>query len=107
RRVKGTLHWVSAKHAVDAEIRLYDKLFTVEDPLGEEGEFTDYLDPDSLQIKKGAKVEPAVGELDEGARFQFERLGYFTIDPDTTEQELVINRTITLRDTWAKIQQKG
>jgi len=106
RKVKGTLHWVSASHAVDAEVRLYDKLFTVEDPLGEKGEFTDYLNPDSLIIKKGAKVEPAVGKLEAGARFQFERLGYFTIDRDTKEDHIVINRTITLRDTWAKIQKK-
>jgi glutaminyl-tRNA synthetase len=104
RRVKGTLHWVSAKHAVDAEVRLYDKLFTVENPLGEEGPFADYLNPNSLESRKGCKVEPAVMELTEGDRFQFERLGYFNIDPDTIEDKIMINRTITLRDTWAKMQ---
>jgi glutaminyl-tRNA synthetase len=106
RRVKGTLHWVSAKHAVDAEVRLYDKLFTVENPLGEEGPYGDFLNPDSLEIRKECKVEPAVRELGPGSRFQFERLGYFNIDPDTNNDELVINRTITLRDTWAKMQKK-
>jgi glutaminyl-tRNA synthetase len=106
RRVKGTLHWVSAKHAVDAEVRLYDKLFTVENPLGEEGHYSDFLNPDSLEIRKGCKVEPAVKELGPGDRFQFERLGYFNIDPDTVNDNLVINRTITLRDTWAKMQSR-
>ncbi len=107
RKVKGTLHWVSIKHAAQAKVRSYDKLFTVEDPLSEEGESTDYLNPDSLEIKKGCMVEPAVKELGPGSSFQFERLGYFIIDPDTTEKELVINRTITLRDSWAKMQKKN
>ncbi len=106
RKVKGTLHWVSAKHAVEAEVRLYEKLFTVEDPLGAEGDFTDYLDTGSLKVLKGCKVEPSVREKKVGASFQFERIGYFIIDPDTTDDRLVINRTITLRDSWAKIQKK-
>ncbi|MCK5773719.1 MAG: glutamine--tRNA ligase/YqeY domain fusion protein [Thermoplasmata archaeon] len=106
RKVKGTLHWVSAKHAVEAEVRLYGKLFTVEDPLGVEGDFTDHLDPGSLNVLNGCKVEPSVREKRVGASFQFERLGYFMIDPDTTDDRLVINRTITLRDSWAKIQKK-
>ncbi|MEA3559724.1 MAG: glutamine--tRNA ligase/YqeY domain fusion protein, partial [Candidatus Thermoplasmatota archaeon] len=106
RRVKGTLHWSSVKHAVDAEIRLYDKLFTVEDPMGEEGDFKDFMDPDSLEVKKKCKVEPAVKELEPGTSFQFERTGYFIIDPDTSGSNLVINRTITLRDSWARMQQK-
>ncbi|MBN1390757.1 MAG: glutamine--tRNA ligase/YqeY domain fusion protein [Candidatus Thermoplasmatota archaeon] len=107
RKVRSTIHWVSAKHALDAEIRLYDKLFTVEDPMGEEGEFTEYLNPGSLVVKKGCRVEPAVGGLNTGDRFQFERLGYFTIDPDTKEGDLIVNRTITLKDTWAKVQQQN
>ncbi|MGA1821377.1 MAG: glutamine--tRNA ligase/YqeY domain fusion protein [Thermoplasmatota archaeon] len=106
RKIKSTLHWVSARHAADAEIRLYDKLFTVEDPLGEEGNFTDYLNPDSLEILKGCKVEPAVKKQPIGTGFQFERTGYFIIDRDTTDDDLVINRTITLRDTWAKVQKQ-
>ncbi len=107
RKVKSTLHWVSAKHAVEAEVRLYDKLFTVEDPLSMPGKFTEYINADSMKVLKGAKVEPAVKAMPHFARFQFERLGYFCIDPDTAENRPVINRTITLRDSWAKVQQKA
>jgi glutaminyl-tRNA synthetase len=107
RKVKSTIHWVSAVHAIDAEIRLYDRLFTVHDPAGQKGaDFKDYLNPNSLEILKSCKVEPAVGNLKPFDRFQFERNGYFCIDPDTTNNDIVINKTVGLRDTWAKIQQK-
>ena len=106
RKVRSTLHWVSAKHAIDAEVRQYDKLFTVEDPLSMPGDFTEYIDPDSLKVLKGCKVEQIVGKLSHFSRFQFERLGYFCIDPDSDPDRLVINRTITLRDTWAKVKGK-
>ncbi len=106
RRVKGTLHWVSAKHAVEAEVRLYGRLFTVEDPLGTDGNFTDHLDPKSVKVLKGCKVEPSIREKSVGTSFQFERLGYFIIDKDADDTGLVINRTITLRDSWSKINKK-
>ena len=107
RKVKSTIHWVSADHAIDAEIRLYDRLFTVEDPAGQKNaDFKEFLNPYSLEILKSCKVEPAVGELKPFDRFQFERQGYFCIDPDKNEKNLVINRTVGLRDTWAKVQQK-
>jgi glutaminyl-tRNA synthetase len=107
RRVKSTIHWVSADHAVDAEVRLYDRLFTVEDPAGQkEANFKDFLNPDSLKILKSCKVESGLKKLKPLDRFQFERLGYFCIDQDTNKEKLVINKTVGLRDTWAKVQQK-
>ena len=107
RRVKATLHWVSASHALDAQVRLYDKLFTIEDPAGQKGkDFKEFLNPESLTELSLCKVEPALGSLQPFDRFQFERLGYFCIDPDTKDHNLVINRTVSLRDTWAKIQQQ-
>jgi len=106
RRVKGTIHWVSAPDAVNAEVRLYDKLFNVEDPLSEKGDFPDYIDRDSLTVLEDCKVDPAVRDLGVGETFQFERLGYFCKDPDTDGDDMVINRTITLRDTWARIQKQ-
>lgn len=107
RKVKSTLHWVSVGNAIDAEVRLYDRLFTVKDPLGmKEGDFKDYINLDSLKVLKSCKVEPAVGNLKVEDRFQFERLGYFCVDPDTTDENLVLNRTVTLRDVWAKIQKQ-
>jgi glutaminyl-tRNA synthetase len=107
RKIKSTLHWVSTKHAVKAEIRLYDKLFTAEDPMSLPGDFKQYVNPDSLKVLKGCMVEPKVRELAPFDRFQFERQGYFCVDPDTTPDGLVLNRTITLRDTWAKEKQKA
>jgi len=103
RKVKATLHWVSARHALDAEVRLYDRLFAKEDPSGaEEGEtWLDNLSPDSLVVG-AAKVEPSLSEVEVGARFQFERKGYFCVDSDSAQGRLVFNRTATLRDTWAK-----
>ncbi|MDP6155498.1 MAG: glutamine--tRNA ligase, partial [Candidatus Thermoplasmatota archaeon] len=99
--------WVSAEHSLEAEIRLYDKLFTVEDPAGQkEKSYKELLNPDSLSILKGCKVEPAVKELNKYDRFQFERQGYFCVDPDTSSEKLVFNRTVGLRDTWARIQKQ-
>jgi len=106
RRVKGTLHWVSASHALDAEVRLYDRLFTHPFPKEAEGDFTDYINPDSLQVIENAKVEPSLKDAPVGNSYQFERVGYFCVDPDTTDEKLVFNRTIALRDSWAKIEKQ-
>jgi glutaminyl-tRNA synthetase len=106
RRVKSTIHWVSAEHAVDAEARLYDLLFTVANPGGEsEGvEWTDYLNPASLEVLRGCKLEPGLRGAEAGSRYQFERLGYFCVDLDSKPDQLVFNRTVQLRDSWAKIE---
>ena len=105
RKVKATLHWVSAAHAVDAEVRLYDRLFSVEDPSDEEGrDWKSFLNPNSLERLSGCKLEPSLAELTPGARVQFERLGYFCVDPDSAPGALVFNRTVTLKDAWAKIE---
>lgn len=108
RRVKGTSHWVSALHAVDAEVRLYGHLFTRENPNEvEEGKtFKDYIDPGSLKVLNGCKVEPGLVEARVGDHFQFLRQGYFCLDPDSADGKPVFNRTVSLRDTWAKIEQK-
>jgi glutaminyl-tRNA synthetase len=106
RKVKGTLHWVSARHAVNAQVRLYDHLFAKENPNDvEEGQdFTAHLNPNSLEILDGCKLEPSLGKAAPASRCQFERLGYFCVDSkDSTPQSPVFNRTVTLRDTWAKI----
>jgi len=101
RKVKGVIHWVSAAHALDAEVRLYDRLFNVPNPSAEEN-YCDALNPDSLQVITGAKVEPSLAEVELGSRFQFERVGYFCLDTeDSSAGKLVFNRTVTLRDTWA------
>ncbi|HUK86337.1 MAG TPA: glutamine--tRNA ligase/YqeY domain fusion protein [Terriglobales bacterium] len=109
RKVKATLHWVSAAHAVEAEVRLYDKLFTKPDPNQvEEGQdFTANLNPDSLEVLTGCKLEPSLAAATAGARYQFERLGYFCVDSDSRPGKLVFNRTVALKDTWAKIQKAG
>ena len=106
RKVKATLHWVSAAHAIPAEVRLYDSLFTRPDPDAvEDGRsYTDFLNPDSLEVLTACQLEPGLAEAEVGSRYQFERLGYFCVDPDSTEGAPVFNRTVTLRDTWAKIQ---
>ncbi len=107
RKVKATIHWVSARHALDAEVRLYDRLFTVPNPLGEdeEGDFLKYLNPDSLKVLTHCKVEPSLGEAKPGDRFQLEREGYFCLDSkDSRPGHIVLNRTVTLKDTWAKIE---
>ena len=108
RRVKATLHWVSAQHALQAEARLYDSLFTVEDPEADsEKDFTDFISPNSLRVVDPVFVEPSVRQAKSGDRFQFERLAYFVVDRDSTGDKLVFNRTVTLRDQWAKAQKKG
>ena len=106
RKVKATLHWVSAKHCIDAEVRLYDSFFTVENPLKtEEGkDYKEYLNPDSLKVVTGCKLEPSLLDAKPMEHYQFERLGYFAVDPDTDGKKLVFNRTATLRDEWSKIK---
>ncbi|MCU0694370.1 MAG: glutamine--tRNA ligase, partial [Polyangiaceae bacterium] len=106
RKIKGTIHWVSASLSVPVEVRLYDRLFLVESPDASEGEFTKLLNPDSLELVTGARVEPSVASAQPSDRFQFERQGYFTVDPDSRPGALVFNRTVTLKDTWAKIAQR-
>jgi len=109
RKVKSTIHWVSAEHAVDAEIRIYETLFNREDPnvVPEGQDFTVNLNPNSLEVVSGAKLEPSLRDTPSGSRYQFERLGYFAVDPDSTREKLVFNRTVALRDTWAKIEAKA
>jgi glutaminyl-tRNA synthetase len=109
RRVKATLHWVSAAHAIDAEVRLYDVLFSVENPSRvEEGkDWLDHLNAESFTVKSGCKLEPSLAGVKPGERFQFERKGYFCVDPDTSADRLVFNRTVTLRDTWAKLRSRS
>jgi len=104
RKVRGTLHWVSAPHALEAEVRLYDHLLSVADPSAEEGDFKDYLNADSLEVLTSCRVEPSLAEASPGSGYQFLRLGYFCVDPDSSEDKLVFNRTVSLRDTWAKIE---
>ena len=108
RRVRGTIHWVSAKHAVDAEVRLYDRLFNEENPLDEshEGDFTDRINPSSLEVVQNAKLEPNLATRSHGERVQFERLGYFIVDPDSTAERPVYDRTIQLKDSWTKKARK-
>jgi len=104
KKVKGTLHWVSASHAIDAEVRLYDRLFNHEDPSGQKDEdYHKFLNPESLKILKGCKVEPSLGSAKPLEKFQFQRIGYFCVDRDSTEGNLVFNRTVPLKDTWGKI----
>ncbi len=104
RKVKGTIHWVSASHAIDAEVRLYDRLFTVPEP-DASGDFKSFINPHSLEVVS-AKCEPALADARPEERYQFERLGYFALDPDSTREKQVWNRTVTLRDTWAKEAKK-
>ena len=104
RKVKGTLHWVSAAHAVEAEVRLYDRLFTVAEPDRQEQDFLTFINPDSLKVVKGY-AEPSLKELKVGDTVQFQRLGYFCVDPDSSTEKLVFNKTVGLKDTWAKISE--
>jgi glutaminyl-tRNA synthetase len=109
RKVRGTLHWVSASHAIKAEVRLYDRQFITENPTGVKAgaDFMDYLNPNSLEILSSCRVEPSLAVASPGSRYQFERLGYFCVDSvDPHEGALVFNRTATLRDSWAKIEKK-
>jgi glutaminyl-tRNA synthetase len=103
RKVKGTIHWVSAKRAVKAEVRLYDRLFRVENPLKDD-DFAQHINPSSLEVLRGCFVEPSLADAKAFARLQFERIGYFAVDPDTRPGKLVFNRTIGLRDSWAQSQ---
>ena len=104
KKVKGTLHWVSAQHAVDAEVRLYDRLFNHEDPAGARcDDYRELLNPDSLKVLTGCKVEPSLASAKPLEKFQFQRLGYFCVDYESTTSKLVFNRTVSLKDTWAKI----
>jgi glutaminyl-tRNA synthetase len=105
RKVKATLHWVSATHALDVEVRLYDRLFNTELP-GSQHDYLADLNPASLDVLQGCKLEPSVADAASGTRYQFERLGYFCVDPDSRPGALVFNRTVTLKDTWAKIAAK-
>jgi glutaminyl-tRNA synthetase len=107
RKVKGTLHWVSITHAITAEVRLYDRLFSEENPDGDKDkDFMDFVNRDSLVTIKGF-LEPSLKDAKVGESYQFQRLGYFNVDDDATAEKLVFNRTVTLRDTWAKIQQRN
>ena len=109
RKVKGTIHWVSAAQAIKAEVRLYDHLFTRPDPsnVPEGQDYKDNLNPNSLERLTNCYVEPSLKGAAPGSRFQFERLGYFCVDPDSTPERPAFNRTVSLVDTWAKIQKKG
>jgi glutaminyl-tRNA synthetase len=109
RKVKSTIHWVSAAHAVDAEARIYETLFTKENPndVAEGGEFTDNLNPKSVEVLTGCRLEPSVAGAAPGSRYQFERLGYFVVDKDSTAAPLIFNRTVSLKDAWAKIEKKS
>lgn len=106
RKVKGTLHWVSAEHSLPAEVRLYDRLFSVEDPAGDERDFRELLNPDSLKVITNARVEAFLKEAKPLDHFQFQRIGYFNVDYDSMPEKLVFNRTVSLKDSWAKEQGK-
>ena len=108
RRVQGTIHWVNAATALDAEVRLYDRLFSVENPddPNNTGDYKDYLNPESLKVIEGAKLEPSLADARLEDRFQFERIGYFTLDKNSTSEKPVFNRTVSLRDSWSKIAKK-
>ena len=108
RKVKATIHWVSAAHAIDAEVRLYENLFAKENPneTPEGQDFTANLNPNSLEVLTNCKLEPSLAGAKPGSRYQFERLGYFCVDPDSKPGALVFNRTVALRDTWAKIEKR-
>ncbi len=109
RKVKATMHWVSATHALNAEVRLYDHLFDRIDPDNDEAgkDFIEYMNPNSLQVKTNCKVEPHLAHAQNGDRYQFERIGYFCVDPDSSADQLVFNRTVTLRDQWARVQKQN
>ena len=108
RKVKATIHWVSAAHAVDAEVRIYDNLFLKEDPsdVKEGQDVLDNLNPNSLEVITDAKLEPSLANAAVGTRYQFERLGYFSVDPDSKPGKPVFNRTVALKDAWARVEKK-
>ena len=105
--VKGTIHWVSVEHAHTAEVRMYDRLFRVEDPSNEDGDFKDYINPDSLQVLPNVYIEPSLATAQPGRQYQFMRKGYFCVDTDSTTDHLIFNRTVTLKDAWAKEVKRG
>jgi glutaminyl-tRNA synthetase len=109
RKVKSTIHWVSAVHAIEAEIRNYGRLFLTPDPnvCAEDGSFLDNINPDSLEVLTNAKLEPSLATAKPGYRIQFERLGYYCVDLDSNQEKLVFNRTLPLKDSWAKIEKKA
>lgn len=106
RKVKGTIHWVSTVDAIDAEVRLYDRLFIVENPSEDERDFKELLNPDSLKVVQSCKIESFAKNVKSGDKFQFQRIGYFCVDPDSTAQHLVFNRTVSLKDSWSKAKSK-
>jgi glutaminyl-tRNA synthetase len=106
RKVKGTLHWVSAAHCLPAEVRVYDRLFSVENPSADERDFRDLLNPDSLKVLTNCMVEASLKDTKALDQFQFQRIGYFNVDLDSTPNKLVFNRTVSLKDSWAKEQGK-
>ncbi len=105
--VKGTIHWVSAEHAKTAEVRMYDRLFRVENPSDEAGDFKDYINPNSMEVLPAVYIEPALANAKPGERFQFLRKGYFCVDEESTAENIVFNRTVGLKDAWAKEVKKG
>jgi glutaminyl-tRNA synthetase len=108
RKVKGTLHWVSVEHSIPAEIRLYDRLFTVEDPSDEKDtDFRELLNPESLIVKTNCRMEKELEHAKPLENFQFQRIGYFNVDPDSTKEKLIFNRTVSLKDSWSKIANKN
>ena len=109
RKVKGTIHWVSAEHSIPAELRLYEHLFSKPDPedVPEGQDWRVNLNPNSLAVLTDARVEPSLADAKSGSSFQFERTGYFCVDPDTVGPKLVFNRSVSLKDSWSKEQQKG
>ena len=107
RKIKGTLHWVSARHAEDAEVRLYDRLFDHPDPAGQKShDFKEFLNPESLTILNFCKIEPSLSEAKPLDKFQFQRIGYFCVDKDSIQGSIIFNRTVPLRDTWGKVVKK-
>ncbi|MEP7168447.1 MAG: glutamine--tRNA ligase/YqeY domain fusion protein [Bacteroidota bacterium] len=106
-KVKGTIHWVSAQHALPVEVRLYDRLFKVENPSSEEGDFKEYINPNSLEVISNAYAEPALKSAKTGDKFQFIRKGYFCVDKDSSTEKIIFNRTVSLKDSWAKEVKKG
>ncbi len=106
RKVKGTIHWVSASHAISAEVRVYDRLFTVEDPGNDASDFRTLLNPKSLETVVNCKLEPSLAAAEPGKAYQFERVGYFNLDLESQAEKIVFNRTVSLRDSWAKEMQR-
>ena len=106
RKVKGTLHWLSVAHSIPAEVRLYDRLFSVENPSADERDFRELINPDSLEVRTNCYVEEYLKDAKPLDHFQFQRIGYFNVDTDSSAEKLVFNRTVSLKDSWAKEQKK-